>query len=165
MLLQRPDILRTHLDWMLPCFIRWLEVPEDEGCRQGLQFSHLHSVSLCRQTSCVSQAYPSHHAGLLPRAQRGSLHQPCRSFLDSSKSASGIAIGGPLGLQRTLQAQGSRELSHLIRLGLYKGVRVLARSVVLNHHLTISNNLRFHFSVSAFLQLKATYPSSYEFRL
>ena len=144
MLLQRPDILRPHLSWMSACFIRWLEVAEKEGCREGLHFGHLHSESFCRQTSRVSQAEPCHHAGLLHPAQRGSLHQRCGSFLDSSKTASGIAIGVT---------------------GQCKGVRVLARSVVLNHHLTISNNLRFHFSVCAFLQLGATYPASYEFRL
>ena len=71
----------------------------------------------------------------------------------------------PLCLGRTLQAQGSRKPSHPIRRGQYKGVRVLARSVVLNHHLTMSNNLRFHFSICAFLQLGATYLASYEFRL
>ena len=58
------------------------------------------------------------------------------------------SIGGPLWLGRTLQAQGSRKPSHPIRLGQYKGFRVLVRSVVLNHHLSISNNLR---SISAFV--------------
>ena len=66
---------------------------------------------------------------------------------------------------RTLQAQGSRKPFHLNLPGHYKEVRVLARSVVLNHHLTISKNLRFHFSVCAFLHLGATYPASYKFRL
>ena len=75
------------------------------------------------------------------------------------------SIEEPLGLGRTLHAQGIRNPSHPIRLGEYKGVKVLARSAILNHHLTISDNLRFHFSVCAFLQLRATYPASYEFRL
>ena len=59
MLLQRSDILRPHLAWMPPCFIRWIEVHEKEGCRQGLHFSHLHSASFCHQTSRVSQADPA----------------------------------------------------------------------------------------------------------
>ena len=70
------------------------------------------------------------------------------------------SIDGPLGQGRNLQAQGSTKSSHSIRIGHYKVVSVLARSVVLNHDLTISNKLRFHFSVSAFLQLGATYPAS-----
>ena len=90
---------------------------------------------------------------------------PWKYHLGSLEGLNYDSIEGPLCLGRTLQAQGRRKPSHPIRLGQYKGVRVLARSVVLNHHLTISSNLRFHFSVCAFLHLGATYPASYEFRL
>ena len=90
---------------------------------------------------------------------------PWKYLLDSHEVLNYDSMDKLLCLGRTLQAQGSRKPSHPIRLGQYKGVRVSARSVVLNHHLTISNNLRFHFSVCAFLQLGATYPASYEFRL
>ena len=81
---------------------------------------------------------------------------PWKNLLGSLEGLNYDSIEGPLCLGRTLQAQDSRKPSHPIRLGQYRGVSVLARSVVLNNHLTISNNLRFHFSVCAFLQLGAT---------
>ena len=77
---------------------------------------------------------------------------PYKYLLGTLEGLNYDSIDGLLCLGRNLQAQGSRKPSHRIRLGQYKGVRVSARSVVLNHHLTISNNLRFHFSgVEAFL--------------
>ena len=90
---------------------------------------------------------------------------PYMYLLGSLEGMNYDSIDGPLCIGRTLQEQGSRKHSHPIRLGQYKGVRFLARSVVMNHHLTTSNNLRLHFRVCAFLSLGATYPASYEFRI
>ena len=90
---------------------------------------------------------------------------PWKYLLGSLEGLNYESIDGPLCLGRTLEAQDNRKPSLPIRLGEYNGVRVLARSVVMNQHLTISHNLRFHFRVWAFLQLRASYPASYEFRL
>ena len=48
-------------------------------------------ASVARRLACLKQNPVI--TRLLQRAQRGSLHQRCGSFLDSSKTASGIAIG------------------------------------------------------------------------
>ena len=48
-------------------------------------------ASVARRLACLKQ--PCHHTGLLQRAQTGSLLQRCGSFLDQSKTASGLAIG------------------------------------------------------------------------